>query len=120
MLKTVPQLLSEARQHIRCVTAQAAVSERNENNGLLIDVREPAEHITKPAFGAINIPRGLLEMKMLDLEKDASRPIYLHCATSARAILSAEQLARIGYENVSVITCAMDEITQACEMTSTG
>jgi phage shock protein E len=120
MLKTVPQLVSEAKQHIRCITAQAAVSERSQNNGLLIDVREPAEHIAKPAFGAINIPRGLLEMKILDLEKDAKRPIYLHCATSARAILSAEQLARIGYENVTVITCAMDEIQQACEMTSTG
>lgn len=119
MLKTVPQLLSEARQNIRTLTAQAAVNERSQNNGLLIDVREPGEYEAKSAQGAINIPRGLLEMKMLELEKDAQRPIYLHCASSARAILSAEQLARIGYDNVAVITCAVDEIKHACENTAT-
>lgn len=119
MLKTISQLVSEAGQNIRCVKAQTAISERNQNNGLLIDVREPAEYEAKSAQGAINIPRGLLEMKILELEKDAQRPIYLHCATSARAIMSAEQLARIGYKNVVVITCAVDEIQHACENTAT-
>ena len=113
MLKTIPELLHEAALHVRCVKALSAAIERDENKGLLIDVREPAEHLAKPAVGAINIPRGLLEMKLMEIEKDPKRPIYLHCATSARAILSAEQLARVGYTNVSVITCNMDEIQNA-------
>ena len=112
MLITIPELLAQASTGIRNVSAEAAFEERTHNAGLLIDVREPSEHLVNPAVGAINIPRGLLEMKILELEKDPTRPIYLHCATSARATLAAEQLNRIGYENVSVITCNMDVIQQ--------
>lgn len=114
MLLTVAELISQVKNQIRCIDAATAASERALNKGLLIDVREPAEHSAKPAFGAINIPRGLLEMKMLELEKDPGRAIYLHCASSARAALGAEQLKRVGYENVSVITCNMDEIQRSC------
>jgi phage shock protein E len=114
MLLAVADLIREVKQNIRCIDAQTAVAEREVNKGLLIDVREPAEHQTKPALGAINIPRGLLEMKMMELEKDPTRPIYLHCATSARAALGAEQLKRVGYQNVTVITCNMDEIQRCC------
>ncbi|WP_133471758.1 rhodanese-like domain-containing protein [Paraglaciecola marina] len=113
MLKGIADLIFEVKQNIRCIDAKTAAEERAENSGLLIDVREPAEHQAFPAEGAINIPRGLLEMKMMELEKDPTRAIYLHCATSARAALAAEQLQRVGYENVTVITCKMDEI-QRC------
>lgn len=115
MLLTIAELISQVKTHIRCIDATTAASERALNNGLLVDVREPAEHQTNPAYGAINIPRGLLEMKMLELEKNPSRPIYLHCATSARAALGAEQLKRVGYQNVTVITCNMDEIQRCCQ-----
>jgi rhodanese-related sulfurtransferase len=37
----------------------------------------------------------------------------LHCATGARAIFSAEQLKRVGYLNVSVITSSLDDICNA-------
>ncbi|MDU0354434.1 rhodanese-like domain-containing protein [Paraglaciecola aquimarina] len=116
MLKSVADLIAEVKQSIRCTDAQTATRERAENKGWLIDVREPSEHLATPAEGAINIPRGLLEMKMMELEKDAKRAIYLHCATSARAALGAEQLQRVGYKNVSVITCNMDEIQRCCTL----
>ena len=110
MLKTLPQLLQQASQNVRLLTAKQAAQDITQNHGLLIDVRESAEHFASPAIGAINIPRGVLEMKMLEIEKDPKRPIYLHCASSLRAMLAAEQLARMGYTHVSVISCKMDEV----------
>jgi len=110
MLTSIPDLLNTITPNQRRISAQQAKLELNENKGLLIDVREPAEHATKAAVGAINIPRGLLEMKLMEIEKDATRAIYLHCASSARATLSAEALTRIGYENVTVITCNANQI----------
>jgi len=110
MLKTLPQLLEQAKQNVQLLTAKKAAQDIRQNKGLLIDVRESAEHFAAPAIGAINIPRGVLEMKILEIEKDPERPIYLHCASSLRATLAAEQLARMGYTHVSVITCKMDEI----------
>jgi len=110
MLKTIPELLQEASKNVRRISAEEAAKELDKNKGLIIDVREPSEHLAKAAVGAINIPRGLLEMKLMEIEKDPERAIYLHCATSARATLAAEQLARVGYSNVSVITCDVDTI----------
>jgi rhodanese-related sulfurtransferase len=105
MLTSIPDLLKIITPNQRRIDAEQAKQEISENKGLLIDVREPAEHATKAATGAINIPRGLLEMKLMEIEKDAARPIYLHCASGARATLSAEALTRVGYRNVTVITC---------------
>lgn len=116
MLRTLSDILQEARQGVRCIGAKQATAEQFQNQGLIIDVREPSEHLASPATGAINIPRGLLEMKILEIEKDHHRPIYLHCATSARALLAAEQLQRVGYENVTVITCDLKSIQQACSL----
>ena len=112
MLTPIPDLMKIVAPNQRRISADQAKQELNENHGLLIDVREPAEHATKAATGAINIPRGVLEMKLMEIEKDPARPIYLHCASSARATLSAEALTRVGYENVTVITCNAEQICQ--------
>jgi rhodanese-related sulfurtransferase len=98
---------------IRSVTAADAAVECETNGGLIIDVREPAEYSNSPAEGAINIPRGVLEMKMLELAKDPQKPLYLHCASGMRAMLAAEQLVNMGYENVAVITCPVPTIQKA-------
>lgn len=113
MLTPIPDLLKTITPNQRRIDAQQAKSELDTNHGLLIDVREPAEHATKAATGAINIPRGLLEMKLMEIEKDAERPIYLHCASSVRATLAAEQLTRVGYKQVTVITCKAEQVCEA-------
>ncbi len=110
MLTPIPELLKTIAPQQRRISAVEAKQELAENHGLLIDVREPAEHATRAAVGAINIPRGVLEMKLMEIEKDPARPIYLHCASSARATLAAEALSRVGYENVTVISCMADEV----------
>ncbi len=85
----------------------------DKSNGLIIDVREPSEYAEKSAKGVINIPRGLLEMKMLQMHSNEDLAIFIHCATGARAVFSAEQLKRVGYKNVSVITSSLDDICNA-------
>ncbi len=112
MLISISDLLNSIVAGQRRIEAVQAKDEIMQNKGLLIDVREPAEHADNGAVGAINIPRGLLEMKLMEIEKDATRPIYIHCASGARATLSAEALMRVGYENVSVITCSAVKVCE--------
>ncbi|APE06219.1 MULTISPECIES: rhodanese-like domain-containing protein [Alteromonas] len=97
---------------IRTVSAKQAAQEIESNQGMLIDVREPAEVAENHVEASLHIPRGVLEMQMLEKAKDPSTPIYLHCASGARAKLSAEQLIKMGYENVSVVTCSLATIKQ--------
>ncbi len=110
MLKTIPEVVAQAKQSLNTITAADAFIKCKHDNGIIIDVREPAEFAEKAASNTINIPRGLLEMKMLQMHPDEDLAIFVHCATGARATFAAEQLNRVGYKNVWVITCTLDDI----------
>lgn len=110
MLKTIPELVQAASANVRKISAEQAQQEMAEKDALFIDVREPGEHQKEAVAGSINIPRGVLEMQLVEREKDPMRPIYLHCATSGRATFAAEQLARVGYQDVTVISCKFADL----------
>ncbi|MBU2923123.1 rhodanese-like domain-containing protein [Colwellia sp. 4_MG-2023] len=110
MLKTIPEVIAQARQSLNTITAADAVVKCKLENGIIIDVREPAEFAERSGDSTINIPRGLLEMKMLQMYPDENLAIFIHCATGARATFAAEQLNRVGYKNVWVVTCMLDDV----------
>lgn len=110
MLKTIPEVIAQARQSLNTITASDAAKKCKHENGIIIDVREPAEFAERAGSNTINIPRGLLEMKMLQMYPDENLAIFIHCATGARATFAAEQLNRVGYNNVWVVTCMLDDV----------
>jgi len=116
MLKTVPELVAEARAGLRCVDAATALSEMKENGGAIIDVRELVEVNNLAAPISVHIPRGILEMKIADVIPDENHPIYLHCASGGRATLAARQLQNMGYTQVSVVTCPINTVKELQEM----
>lgn len=107
MLLSIPELISQILEGVRRLPAEEAYEECRKNNGLRIDVREPGEVAENPIKGSINIPRGVLEMRMLADYADENLPVYIHCATGARATLAAEQLMRLGYTHVTAISCPL-------------
>jgi len=113
MLIDMKTRIENIDDNLRTVSAEQAASECRNNSGILIDVRESAEVANQPVPSALHIPRGVLEMKALEQFKDASAPLYIHCASGIRAKLAAEQLIKMGYENVSVVTCPVPTINQA-------
>lgn len=115
MLKTVPELVAEKRAALRCVDAATAMAEIAANNGTIVDVRELVEVATLSAPNSVNIPRGILEMKIVDVIPDPGHPIYLHCASGGRATLAAAQLVDMGYQAVSVVTCEINTVKSAQE-----
>lgn len=116
MLKTVPELVAEARAGLRCVDAATAMEEIKGNDGTIVDVREMVEVHNLTAPRSVHIPRGILEMKIVEVIPDESHPIYLHCATGGRATLAAEQLVKMGYTQVSVVTCPVSTVKEVQEM----
>ncbi len=110
-LKTVPEIVAEKKTGLRCLdpdTARPILAA--ESNPLIIDVREPAEVAEKQAQGTVNIPRGLLEMKITNYTEDPDRPIYLHCASGGRATLAGAALQHMGFNNVNVLNFDCDEV----------
>ena len=116
MLKTVPELVAEARTGLRCVDAATALKEMKSNGGTIVDVRELVEVNNLAAPQSLHIPRGILEMKITDVIADEAHPIYVHCATGGRATLAAQQLQSMGYTQVSVVTCPVNVVKELQEM----
>lgn len=67
---------------------------------VLVDVREKAEHEGGVIPGAQLVPRGFLEMKIEDIERNRDREIILYCAAGNRSALSAATLQELGYTQV--------------------
>ena len=105
MFKDLPTWIKEMRAELNCIDSSMAAEQIKATGGTLIDVREPGEFNEASAEGAINIPRGVLEMKITQVLPNPDAPIYLHCATGGRATFAAKQLVELGYHNVVVITC---------------
>lgn len=113
-LRTLPEIVAETKAGLHCLTPQAAREMlADEPNALVIDVREPGEVGEQRAAGTINLPRGILEMKIPEYTTDPDTPLFLHCATGGRAALAAEALERMGFTRVNVIDCSCDEVMQA-------
>mgnify|MGYP003386072186 CR=1 FL=1 len=108
MLQSIPDMIKEIRSNQRCITAEQALVELANGEGVFMEA--------KPSAASTSIPRGILEMKMAAQFPNHETPVYVHCATGARATLAAEQLKRLGYTHVSVVTCSIDDICKIDKM----
>ncbi len=114
MPKPVEEVVAEAKEQCKRLDARAAKEFYDITTGAtIIDVREPAEAEKAKLEHSINIPRGLLEMKIAELCPSDDIPILLHCGAGGRASFCALALQNMGYKNVQVIDAPFEEIQEA-------
>lgn len=113
MLKTVADIISEAKKQVNCIDAQKAKTLFQQGSVIIIDVREPGEVAKSSLQQSINIPRGLLEMKIGKHCQDENQLILIHCAAGGRASLAALALKQMGYQNVHAINDEFEIILNA-------
>jgi rhodanese-related sulfurtransferase len=107
MAKTVEQLLSEARRRIRNATPDEVADAVLSGELLVLDVREPEEFEQGHLPGALNIPRGWLELRAdpswraHDERLTPDEPVLVYCTVGPRSILAAATLRELGYTNVA-------------------
>jgi rhodanese-related sulfurtransferase len=107
----VQELVRDALQRVDTISVETAKAEMDAGTAsLVVDVREPNEFDQGHLPGAINIPRGLLELRAdaaspvahprLTASREARIVVYCLKAPGARCVLAAETLGRMGYSNV--------------------
>lgn len=121
-MKTSQQLVAEAKAAIQEVSIQdLALALKQDSETVLVDVREPAEFAQHHISGAVNYPRGVLEMNIhnhpkvaangcepaMALEQLSAQPMYLICRSGARSALAAESLQRMGFSSVYSVAGGM-------------
>ena len=100
-VKTLADLINEA--HIVVPKIQCEELADNKKALMLIDVRESSEiEDTGSIDGAVNIPRGLIEMKLSpnDESMKAEMPIVVFCGGGSRAALAGATLKELGFKNI--------------------
>ncbi|MDX1519766.1 MAG: rhodanese-like domain-containing protein [Gammaproteobacteria bacterium] len=114
MPKNVQDIIAETKEGCHCLNPHDAREFYDTTTGAtIIDVREPGEVEKGKLKQSINIPRGLLELKIAELCPSDDVPILLHCGAGGRASLSARALQEMGYSNVHVIDGKFEEIEKA-------
>lgn len=114
MSLTLAEMVAAARAEATEISpAQAAEAGNRSELALILDVREPGEYQQSHVPRAVNIPRGLLEIKadpaspVADeaLSADRSARILVYCTKGpgARSLFAAQTLSSMGYENVEVL-----------------
>jgi rhodanese-related sulfurtransferase len=120
MSKGLKDLMADAAGRVQSVTAQE-MKERQDRGevDLVIDVRDAREFEEGHLPGAVNISRGLLEIRAaadspgadpaIAANQDARIVTYCTKAPGARALLAAGTLAELGYTNVVVLRGGLNE-----------
>jgi rhodanese-related sulfurtransferase len=118
MPTSVKDLLAEANQEVPKIAADEAKRLVEEEDGLLIDVRDGTEVAqTGRISGALNVSRGMIEFRAdeaapyHDPQFRKDRPIILYCASGGRSALAGKALKDMGYANVH----NLGAFKEACE-----
>lgn len=82
------------------VKPMEAVRLINHEDALVLDVREDKEFREGHILNAVNIPLGLLESRLNEIESDKNRPVIVYCRTGQRAAKAGALLQRQGFSAV--------------------
>jgi rhodanese-related sulfurtransferase len=106
---SVGELVARAKAQVKTIDLAAfkAAFDKGEA-GLIVDVREPAEFAIKHIPGAVNIPRGVIEMAIwryvgFPEATDMKARISLYCGSGSRCALAAKSLQDLGFVNVAAV-----------------
>jgi rhodanese-related sulfurtransferase len=95
------KLVNESKKKIK-ETNVADVKRRSEagEKFLLVDVREDNEWAKGHLPGAVHMGRGIIERDIEQQVPDTSTKVVLYCGGGFRSALVAENLQKMGYNNV--------------------
>jgi rhodanese-related sulfurtransferase len=113
--RSAAEIVARAKASVQTVSCQEAAARIARERGLLLlDVREPDEYARGSVPGAVNVPRGVLEMRIGALAPDEDQPLLVHCSAGGRAALAAATLQDMGYRRVAAVDGSFEELRSCC------
>ena len=94
-------IANDAKSRVKEVNVDQAMEAMGQDpDARLIDVREELEYAAGHVAGAEHISKGVMERDIEKLHPDQSQPLYLYCGGGFRSALAADNLQKMGYQNV--------------------
>ena len=95
------KLVDDAKSRVREVNVDEARRKMENGKAKLIDVREESEWEAGHARGAQHLGKGVIERDIEERVPDKKAELILYCGGGFRSALSADNLQKMGYTNVS-------------------
>lgn len=95
------------------VKPNEAVRLINREDALVLDVREDKAFRDGHILNAVNIPLGLLESRLDEIEVYKDKPVIVYCRTGQRAAKAATLLQRQGFSSIYKLNGGMLAWTDA-------
>lgn len=83
------------------LAAGDAVRLMNNDDTVIVDVREPQEFSGSHIKGAIHIPMSALKTRLNELEKYKNRPVLAYCRSGSRSNYACRVMKKAGFEQVN-------------------
>lgn len=107
-MKTFIQLVEEARANVRELFPWDLTDRLENEQILIVDIREPYEYEAMHIQDSLNVPRGILETAceydfeetVPELVEARGKEVVLVCRSGNRSIFAAEVLQKMGYRHV--------------------
>ncbi|HYK84090.1 MAG TPA: molybdopterin-synthase adenylyltransferase MoeB [Ktedonobacteraceae bacterium] len=101
------QIMRQARQQVpEWSTTQVHDAIEHQHQGkaddqeiVVVDVREKHEWNEGHIPGAIHVPRGFLELQIEEAVPDKDKTVLLYCAGGVRSLMAGQTLQQMGYRN---------------------
>ncbi|MBV9256976.1 MAG: molybdopterin-synthase adenylyltransferase MoeB [Ktedonobacteraceae bacterium] len=102
------EILRQARKHVpewSATQVHNTLEQKQEGSPenqdfVLVDVREKNEWNEGHIPGAIHVPRGYLELQIEEAVPDKSKQVVLYCAGGVRSLMAGSTLQQMGYQDV--------------------
>ena len=93
-------LFSKGESYKRMTMDEAAVLMQKEEGYILLDVRTKAEYESGYIPGAINIPLGDIDERVVSSLPDKEQMILVYCRSGNRSRQASDKLVKLGYKNI--------------------
>lgn len=96
-------IMNESRRKLlgfKEVGANEAVRLMNNEEALMLDVREEGEFKDGHVINSVHIPLGVLESRLKEIEAHKEKPVIVYCRTGQRAAKAGTVLQRQGFKSI--------------------
>ncbi len=95
------KIVDDARARIRETDVDAVKRKLDQGEKfVLVDVREESEFAKDHLPGALHLGKGVIERDIEGRVPDLNTPLVLYCGGGFRSALAADNLQKMGYQNV--------------------
>ncbi len=92
--------LKHAAKKFKSLVPAEVIRMMNNEEVVLLDVREPSETAAGKIARAIQIPAGSVAQRISELKKHRGKPVIVYCKTGARSGIACSALNKDGFENI--------------------